>query len=383
MTSHSTTHTARTAEFVLPGHPDKLADAIADAIVHEARRREKRALVAVEVALHRYTVFIDGRIGCRGAKAIDFESIVRDVFESAGFARRVAPNSNRLKVTTDLFLGPLLPGEAAHREVSDDQSIVTGYACSLPGTDGLPIEHALVRRLAIALRNLCREQRDLRLGPDGKVIVFLQESSEARSFQLADVSLSIQHASGWDAISARRAIIASIQREVEEFARAVPGFDARADFALSINAAGDFVDAGPHGDNGLSGKKLVADFYGPRVPIGGGAMSGKDFWKADRAGPLIARALAVAAVERLGCRECVVMLGIRPGDREFKIVRVEAESRQPVDHARLSGLVDLRLASMHAWPDGAGDLVEVARWGHFTARSMLSTRASRREAVSG
>ncbi len=382
MTSH-TTHTLRTAEFVLPGHPDKLADAIADAIVHEARRREKRALVGVEVALHRNAVFIDGRVGCRGAKAIDFESIVRGVYASAGYGPRFAPLPVSLKVSTDLRVGPLRRGEAAYREVSDDQSIVTGYACSLPGTDGVPPEHALVRRLALALHQLRREQSALQLGPDGKVIVFVNESVDGRSIHLTDVSVSIQHTKSWDEVAARREIAASIQREVEEFARAVPGFDARPDFALSINAAGDFVDAGPHGDNGLSGKKLVADFYGPRVPIGGGAMSGKDFWKADRAGPLIARALAVAAVERLGCRECLVTLGIRPGDREFSIVRVEAESRQPVDHARLSGLVDRRLASMHAWPDGAGDLVEVARWGHFTARSMLSTRASQREAVSG
>ncbi len=383
MTSHTATHTARTAEFVLPGHPDKLADAIADAIVHEARRRQKRALVGVEVALHRNAVFIDGRIGCRGAKAIDVESIVRDVYASAGYGPRFAPRPMNLTVSTDLHVGPLRRGEAAYREVSDDQSIVTGYACSLPGTEGVPPEHALARRLAIALHHLRREQSALKLGPDGKVIVFVNESLDGRALHLTDVSVSIQHAKKWDAVSARRVIAARIRSEIEEFALAVPGFDATADFALSINAAGDFVAAGPHGDNGLSGKKLVADFYGPRVPIGGGAMSGKDFWKADRAGPLIARKLAVAAVERLGCRECLVTLGIRPGDREFTIVRVEAESHQPVDHARLSGLVDLRLASMHAWPDEAGDLVEVARWGHFTLRTMLSARASQPEAVSG
>jgi S-adenosylmethionine synthetase len=355
----------RTAEFVLPGHPDKLADAIADAIVQEARRREQRALVGVEVALHRNAVFIDGRVGCRGAETIDFKGIAREVYESAGYGRGFAPFPKRLKVITELCLGPLLPGEAEFREVSDDQSIVTGYACSLPGTEGLPIEHALARRLAFALHSVRTERPDLRFGPDGKVIVFVEESIDGRRFRLIDLSLSIQHAADWDAVAARRAIEREVHSAIEAFAIAVPGFDASVDCSVEINAAGDFVEGGPHGDNGLSGKKLVADFYGPRVPIGGGAMSGKDFWKVDRAGPLIARNLAMAAVQRLGCRECLVTLGIRPGDREFRVVRVEAENRQSHDVSRLRGLVDLRLSSMADWPKTAGRLVEVARWGHF------------------
>lgn len=362
----TTDFTLRTAEFVLPGHPDKLADAIGDAIVQEARRREDRALVGIEVAVHRNVAFIDGRVGCTDAQTIDFKAIARDVYESAGYNKRFAPAPARLKVITDLCLGPLHPGEAEFREVSDDQSIVTGYASSLPGTDALPVEHALVRKIAKALHTLRSEHPELRLGPDGKVIVFVDESIDGRSFRLNDVSLSIQHTADWDAIAARRAIEARVRGAVEAFASAVIGFDADAAFMLEINAAGDFVEGGPHGDNGLTGKKLVADFYGPRIPIGGGAMSGKDFWKVDRAGPLIARDVAVAAVQRHGCRECVVTLGIRPGDRAFRIVRIDAENRQRLDGAQLEGLVDLRLASKTDWPDTVGNLVEIARWGHFT-----------------
>ncbi|MFM7808807.1 MAG: S-adenosylmethionine synthetase N-terminal domain-containing protein, partial [Planctomycetota bacterium] len=78
-----TSELIRTAEFVLPGHPDKLADAIADAIVQEAMLRERRALVGVEVAVHRDAVFIDGRVACAGAERIDFERLVRGVYGSA------------------------------------------------------------------------------------------------------------------------------------------------------------------------------------------------------------------------------------------------------------------------------------------------------------
>lgn len=361
----TTNFTQRTAEFCLPGHPDKLADAIADAIVQEARRRQKRALVAIEVALHRDVVFIDGCVKCRGAKKIDFEKLTREVFASAGFCGRFGARLPRLKIISDLSLKRLSRADSACREFSDDQSIVTGYACSLPGTDGLPIEHALARRLALALDSLRCKQPALQLGPDGKVIVFLDESQDTRSLRLADVSLSIQHAKCWDAVAAHRAIDARLRSEVQAFVLAVPGFDATGEYTLQINPAGDFVKGGPHGDNGLSGKKLVCDFYGPRVAIGGGAMSGKDFWKADRVGPIIARNLALAAVERLGCRECTVTLGIRPGDSAFRVVRVEAENRQPINTARLSGLVDLRLTSLENWPEAAGDIVALARWGHF------------------
>ncbi len=105
----------------------------------------------------------------------------------------------------------------------------------------------------------------------------------------------------------------------------------------------------PYGDIGLSWKTLVMDFYGPRVPIGGGAMFGKDFFKVDRAGPLIARHLAIAAVERLGVRECFVTLGIRPGDRHFRLVRVESEGHVALSNEACQGLADLTLASVQDW----------------------------------
>ncbi len=369
--------TMRTAEFVLPGHPDKLADAVADAIVQEARAREERAIVGVEVALNRNIAFIDGRVGCRGAQAIDLRKIVRSVYASAGYCAQFEPRPAKVAVKLDVHVGPLQQHEIASRGVADDQSIVTGYASSLPGTDGMPVEHALARRLALALHRLRLEAPELRLGPDGKVIVFVEEGADGRSHRLSDASISIHHAANWDFITAQREIERRLRREVESFALGVPGFDPRGEFALEVNPGGAFVEGGPLGDNGLSGKKLVADFYGPRVPIGGGAMSGKDFWRADRAGPLIARKLATLAVERFGCRECLVTLGIRPGQREFRIVRVEAQNRQPLELARLEGMVDLRLCSMHEWPDSAGDLVEVARWGHWcTAKPAQALTAS-------
>ncbi|MFM8642600.1 MAG: methionine adenosyltransferase domain-containing protein [Phycisphaerales bacterium] len=318
------THIVRPAEFVLPGHPDKLADAIADRIVCAAYRRERRALVGVEVAVHRDVVFIDGRVACRDAESIDFARIAKDVYRSVGYCGRFPPAPHRLRVRTDLALGPLLPGEAEFREVSDDQSIVTGYACSTPGTDMLPVEQAMVKRLARALDSLRRSAKELALGPDGKVLVLVREDvarpDAPPRWTLEQVTVSIQHAADWDALAAHAAIDARLRREAAALAAVVPGLAISPTLDLRINPVGDFVVGGPYGDNGLSGKKLVMDAYGPRVPIGGGATAGKDRWKVDRYGPKLARRMAVDAVLRRGYRECTVTLAISPGDREFNIV---------------------------------------------------------------
>jgi len=129
------------AEFVFPGHPDKLCDAIADALVQEASQRQKRALVGIEVAVHRNSVFVTGRIGCEGAEAIDIVGIVRDVYRSAGYGEDWGPNPDNLDVRTDICLGPLEEGESEVRSLSDDQSICTGYATATTETNHLPVEH--------------------------------------------------------------------------------------------------------------------------------------------------------------------------------------------------------------------------------------------------
>ena len=122
---------------------------------------------------------------------------------------------------------------------------------------------------------------------------------------------------------------------------------------------------GPEGDNGLSGKKLVMDGYGPRVRIGGGAWSGKDFFKADRAGGLHARRLATLVV-RLGlATEACVTLHWLPIDREARVLDIETPPTQNVSPAQLTRCMDLRLArSGEQFP--VENLVERARWRHFS-----------------
>lgn len=312
----------RPAEWVFPGHPDRLADAIADGLVREARVRDDHALCGVEVALHRDVVFVDGRIAGRDVETIDVEALVRGVYRRVGYGGPFPPDAERLRVLTDLDIGPLLPGEADIRPISDDQAIVVGYWNARAGCGGEPPEQVAVHALGASLSALRTQRPDLLLGPDGKVLVVVAEHEDGR-LALDQVSTSLQHEAAHDAVALERAVRETVESTAQALSRKVPGFSPDLPRAILVNGAGDFVCGGPHGDNGLSGKKLVVDFHGPRVPIGGGAMYGKDSWKPDRYGPVLARDRARLACEREGLVECTVTMIVRPGDRELQLVGVE------------------------------------------------------------
>jgi len=353
-----------TAEFVFPGHPDKLSDAIADALVQEASRHEKRALVGVEVAVHRNSVFVTGRIGCSGVDKIDIADIVRDVYHSAGYGGDWGPAPDDLIIHTDLCLGPLEDGEAEFRSLADDQSICTGYATAVAETNHLPVEHWLANRLGRRLASLQYDAPDLNLGPDGKVIVFVERGGG--EYRLEGFSCSLQQKATADDLSLHRAVRISLEDEMKELSGVFANLAPDVPGELSVNAAGTFEVGGPEGDNGLSGKKLVVDAYGPRIPIGGGALSGKDFFKVDRAGALHARSIAKAVVVTGAAREATVRLAWFPGDREGRLLSIENEELKLLDPKPWMGLFNISLeASGENWTHAA-DLVKIARYGHFT-----------------
>jgi S-adenosylmethionine synthetase len=356
------------AEYVFPGHPDKICDAIADALVAEAIQREPRALVGVEVAIHRNHVVVTGRIGCRGAQEIDVDAIVRDVYRSAGYGDDWYPAPGDLKIDNQLCLGPLEDGEAEFREVSDDQAICTGYAINIPQTNYLPVEQWVVRSLAQRLHRLRAEHPDLDLGPDGKVIVFVREDGTTSS--LEEFSCSLQQRARADDVALHRAVRLAVEDEIGRLAEAIPGLSGKLPDSLNVNGAGAFEVGGPEGDNGLSGKKLVVDAYGPRVAIGGGAWSGKDFFKADRAGALHARRLAKLVV-RLGLAdEARVTLGWFPGDREARLLRIATDRGDLERSGALTEIVDLSLSHSGEKFSVVDKLIELARWGHFIDRAL-------------
>ena len=364
-----------TAEHVLPGHPDKLCDAAVDAIVDFVRRggedaRRGKAIAGdpdgqcgLEAAVIFGSFYLTGRIAAREdlLGALDIAGIVEGTFRSAGYGTDAAgfhwtPSPVGLGIVTQLCIGPFATGEREARHLSDDQAICVGYANALAETGHLPPAHWLSRRIARALFDLRAVRGAGQVGPDGKVLVSVQTDGE-RWRPLA-VSISLHHHEGSDWLLLRRFAEEAVERACA--GRPTP--------TISLNGAGMFVAGGPMGDNGLSGKKLVVDAYGPTVPIGGGAWSGKDFHKVDRLGGLLARSLAKRAVLRGLAGEARVTLAYAPGCE--RPVRVDALlDGRPVSDL-LARLGQPQSANQAVWRDYVAceaSLPELARWGHQQA----------------
>ena len=302
------------AEYVSPGHPDRLADAIAESIVTAAVRQKEDALVGVEVAVHADCVFVDGRIA--GAPdEIDVRNIVRDVYLAAGYGDRWRPDPKTIRVTTELCRETLLREESDIRPFSDDQNIVIGYAWGDQRSNYLPLAHWLSGELGRRLFSRLRSSSDLSeiFGPDFKILASLQGVPAPR-VDWGKLILSIQHRPKLPSERQHRILLPILEEILWDLEYTTfPGVASTfAPEKLILNGAGEFAVGGPAGDNGLSGKKLVIDHYGPSISIGGGALCGKDPHKVDKCGPLRARQLA-KNLARSGASQAYVALAWAPG----------------------------------------------------------------------
>lgn len=366
------THTpalTESAEFVLPGHPDRLCDAAADAIVDHVMRGDALGQCGVEIACVFDRVFVTGRIAAHRAvlDALDVAELVRRTYAEAGYGEDAAgrvwgPRPESLVVDTALCFGEFEPGEREHRHLSDDQAICVGYANTMTDTNHLPPAHWLANRIGRELFSSKAERGAGQVGPDGKVLA--QVRTNGTTWQPERVSISLNHHEGSDWLLLRRIAEDAVARAC--VGKALP--------QLVLNGAGMFVAGGPNGDNGTTGKKLVIDAYGPTVPIGGGAWSGKDFNKVDRAGGMLARELALIAVKKAR-REARVELRYEPGGAGPAAVALWIDGRGvSAKEAGLPGPEALRTAavarSLIAGIEGS--LAERARWGHFTTRGAVT-----------
>ena len=380
------------AEYVSPGHPDRLADAIVESVVDIAVSRDPDALVGVECAVHTDHVFIDGRIAAgRGHCAVSHEEIeaaARDVYRAAGYGGCWKPAPEDLRVIQNVCLEPLSDDERAIRNFSDDQNVVSGYACDHPETDYLPPAHFVARYIGQKV-DAWRRTVPGKFGPDFKILVHLAEKKVSDTTEMVPdtgkvgtdtgkmvpdtqelvtgyewrrLTLSIQHAENVYA-QERHELVAPVVREAlaELESRGLHGIGTLPADRFVLNGAGDFIQGGPEGDNGLSGKKLAVDFYGPEIPIGGGAICGKDPHKVDVAGAFRARELALKLLKGgAGRRSVTVRLGWTPGDATPAFREAEATdslglSRSipqsefpPEDWFSIASTVaDIGLADMH------------------------------------
>ncbi len=352
------------AEWVLPGHPDKLCDALADRIVGEVMRADPYGQCGIEAACAFDYVFVTGLIGFDLSTLPDIEKRlvdwVRETYRSAGYGGRWDPLPEMLRIDLRALRIEQRGCEWQElRHLSDDQCICVGYAQDTPQSDYLPGALWTARRIARALHARQQKVAQGSIGPDGKVIVRGEEREDG-SFQPHSVSVSLHHAEDADWLELRR----HAQNALRDALGEGPLPD------LTVNAAGMFLCGGPTGDNGTTGKKLVMDAYGPGVPIGGGAWSGKDFHKPDRAGGLLARRLALQCVQAGVGRRVRVQLEYRPNSplpesvavwSDGRTVRLPHRVRLAATRDAVRSIVD-DLAGGGFFPLTSG---EYARWGHF------------------
>lgn len=268
----STLYQLRTAESVSPGHPDKICDQISDAILDAHLKEDPDARVAVDVAGGHGTVFVTGEV--TSVAQVNVAEIVRRLAGEVELVNRLAPQSSEIARGVD-------SGGAG------DQGIMIGYATS-ETPELLPLEVVLARRLNQYLYNVWPY--------DGKTQVTINGN------EIVSVVASFQNASGTE-----------LRKVVKRWLAQQDIAVAADDVALFINPAGDWKIGGFEADAGLTGRKLAVDNYGPRIPIGGGAFSGKDPSKVDRSAAYMARKIAVDYLKNRSAHEVFVRLAYAIG----------------------------------------------------------------------
>lgn len=302
------------AEYVSPGHPDRICDQIVNNIVNVVIKEDKDALVGLECAVHTNHVFLDGRIAAgEHTCVIDEEKIkeiIKNTYEEIGYSKKWYPSKEDLIIDLNVCLENLSNDERKIRNYSDDQSITCGYAFNNPKTNFLPIEQYVVKQLGNGLWKWYKENNIDYLGPDFKILIVINKNEG--KYSLDEITLSWLH----DRSEERGRISFTLRSEINELIAQLryPVPLENNWRYLTFNNAGDFIQGGPNGDNGLSGKKLVVDFYGPNVPIGGGAIFGKDPHKVDVVGARRCRDLALHLVKKLNYPEVFTRIVFSPGD---------------------------------------------------------------------
>ena len=300
-----------TSEAVSPGHPDKLADRISDAILDAALRENPRARVAVETLVTRRRCVIAGEI--TGASP-DAEAIARRVFADAGHVDAgfgdAATAVEVLLHAQSKEIGQAVDGDEVQGEGAGDQGLMFGFACDeteqrMPAA--FLYAHALLRSLGRQ-----RLESDGALRPDAKSQVTLAFRG-GRPVRAHTIVISQQHARGVDVAPFCHTAIAEVFP---------PGF-VDDSTRLLLNPSGSFVLGGPAADTGLTGRKIIVDTYGGAAPHGGGAFSGKDPTKVDRSAAYAARWLARNVVAAGLARRCTLQLAYAIGVAEPLALRVD------------------------------------------------------------
>lgn len=346
------------SESVSEGHPDKVADQISDALLDQFLAYDDKAHCAIETFNTTGQVVIMGEV--RSTEYVDLQTVARKTIDRIGYNKAEYQfDSKSCGILTaiheqseDIDRGVSREDEEA--QGAGDQGMMFGYACNetanyMPVT--LDLAHLIMRTLA-DIRKEGKQMTYLR--PDSKSQVTVEYSDEGVPQRIVTIVVSTQHDPFMDV---DEAMLAQIQKDVEEILmpRVKAQIESESVLALFnddiqylVNPTGKFVIGGPHGDTGLTGRKIIVDTYGGRGAHGGGAFSGKDSSKVDRSAAYMARYIAKNMVAAGVADEVLVQLAYAIGKAEPVSVYVNTYGRKHVAMsdgeiaAKIKGLFDLK-----------------------------------------
>lgn len=346
------------SESVSEGHPDKVADQISDALLDQFLAYDDKAHCAIETFNTTGQVVIMGEV--RSTEYVDLQTVARKIIDRIGYNKAEYQfDSKSCGILTaiheqseDIDRGVSREDEEA--QGAGDQGMMFGYACNetanyMPVT--LDLAHLIMRTLA-DIRKEGKQMTYLR--PDSKSQVTVEYSDEGVPQRIVTIVVSTQHDPFMDD---DEAMLAQIQKDVEEILmpRVKAQIESESVLALFnddiqylVNPTGKFVIGGPHGDTGLTGRKIIVDTYGGRGAHGGGAFSGKDSSKVDRSAAYMARYIAKNMVAAGVADEVLVQLAYAIGKAEPVSVYVNTYGRKHVAMsdgeiaAKIKGLFDLK-----------------------------------------
>ena len=367
-----------TSESVTEGHPDKICDQISDAILDALMEQDPMSRVACETCTTTGLVMVMGEITTKAS--IDIQKIVRDTIREIGYTRAKfgfdADTCGVItaldKQSTDIAMGVDKALEAKENKMSDseieaigagDQGMMFGYATN-ETEEYMPYPIALAHKLARQL-TLVRKNGTLSyLRPDGKTQVTVEYDENGKPSRLDAVVLSTQH----DENVTQEQIHADINKYV--FDEILPQDMVDENTKFFINPTGRFVIGGPHGDSGLTGRKIIVDTYGGYGRHGGGAFSGKDCTKVDRSAAYAARYVAKNIVAAGLADKCEIQLSYAIGVAQPTSVMVDTYGTGKLADDELVKIIrsmfDLRPAGIIKMLDLRRPIYkQTAAYGHF------------------
>jgi S-adenosylmethionine synthetase len=319
-----------TSESVTEGHPDKIADQISDSILDALLTQDPQSRVACETLVTTGIAFIAGEITTRAV--IDYQAVVRKAIADVGYTRgkygfdaeTCAVISSVHSQSPDIALGVDTGG-------AGDQGLMFGFACT-ETEELMPMPIVLAHKLA---RGLSDKRRSGTLGylrPDGKSQVTIEYDGN-KPVRVDAVVVSSQHSPDVTNEQMR----ADITKEI--IAKVIPASMMDANTKIYVNPTGRFVVGGPHGDAGVTGRKIIVDTYGGAAPPGGGAFSGKDPTKVDRSACYMARYIAKNVVSAGLAERALVQLAYAIGVADPVSVMVHTEGTGNIPEEKITELV--------------------------------------------